>query len=127
MLELRPVYLASHSLRCPPFTTAEPDMASHLFRSAGQKLPRWAAYTGISILDDKTRDANIKRSKPTRAKRPPNWCLLIKAGETALEILPAAQEKQAGAVVLGTHGGGALRHMLLAAPVKRWCRMPTSR
>jgi len=52
----------------------------------------------------------IRPPKPTRAKRPPNWCLLIKPGETALEILPAAQEKQAGAVVLGTHGGSAASH-----------------
>jgi nucleotide-binding universal stress UspA family protein len=51
-----------------------------------------------------------------------NYELLTKVGEAPLEILRAAQEKNAGLVVMGTHGGGALRHLLLGSTVEKILR-----
>ncbi len=45
--------------------------------------------------------------------------LSTKSGEAALEILRAAEEKHAGMIVMGTHGGGTLRHMLLGSTVDK--------
>lgn len=51
-----------------------------------------------------------------------NYELAIKAGEAALEILRAADETHAGAIVMATHGGGAPRHMLLGRTVEKVLR-----
>jgi len=51
-----------------------------------------------------------------------NFELSTKAGEATLEILKMAEQKHAGAIVMGTHGGGALRHMLLGGTVDKILR-----
>jgi len=51
-----------------------------------------------------------------------NYELSTKIGEAALEILRTAQEKNAGVIVMGTHGGGALRHLLLGGTVEKILR-----
>jgi nucleotide-binding universal stress UspA family protein len=48
-----------------------------------------------------------------------NFSLLTKEGEAALEILRTADEIHAGAIVMSTHGGGALRHMLIGSTVDK--------
>jgi nucleotide-binding universal stress UspA family protein len=51
-----------------------------------------------------------------------NFELCIKEGEATLEILKTAEEKRAGVIVMGTHGGGALRHLLLGGTVEKILR-----
>ena len=51
-----------------------------------------------------------------------NFELSTKVGEATLEILKMAEEKHAGAIVMGTHGGGALRHILLGSTVDKILR-----
>lgn len=51
-----------------------------------------------------------------------NYELSTKEGEAPLEILKTAGEKQAGVIVMGTHGGGALRHLLLGGTVEKILR-----
>lgn len=51
-----------------------------------------------------------------------NYELMTKEGEATLEILKTAEERQAGAIVMATHGGGALRHMLLGSTVEKVLR-----
>ena len=51
-----------------------------------------------------------------------NYELLTKVGEAPLEILRTAQERHAGLIVMGTHGGGALRHLLLGGTVEKILR-----
>jgi nucleotide-binding universal stress UspA family protein len=51
-----------------------------------------------------------------------NFELCTKEGEAPLEILRTAEEKHAGVIVMGTHGGGALRHMLLGSTVEKLLR-----
>jgi nucleotide-binding universal stress UspA family protein len=48
-----------------------------------------------------------------------NFELITKEGEAPLEILRTADEKHAGVIVMGTHGGGALRHLLLGSTVDK--------
>jgi nucleotide-binding universal stress UspA family protein len=48
-----------------------------------------------------------------------NFSLITKEGEAALEILRTAEEVHAGAIVMSTHGGGALRHMLIGSTVDK--------
>jgi nucleotide-binding universal stress UspA family protein len=51
-----------------------------------------------------------------------NYELLTKEGEAPLEILKTAVEKHAGMIVMSTHGGGALRHLLLGSTVEKILR-----
>ena len=51
-----------------------------------------------------------------------NFELSTKEGEAPLEILKTAEEKHAGVIVMGTHGGGALRHLLLGSTVEKILR-----
>jgi nucleotide-binding universal stress UspA family protein len=51
-----------------------------------------------------------------------NFELSTKEGEAPLEILKTAEEKHAGAIVMGTHGGGTLRHLLLGSTVEKILR-----
>jgi nucleotide-binding universal stress UspA family protein len=51
-----------------------------------------------------------------------NFELSTKEGEASLEILKAAEEKHAGVIVMGTHGGGALRNLLLGGTVDKILR-----
>jgi|HubBroStandDraft_1064217.scaffolds.fasta_scaffold323282_1 nucleotide-binding universal stress UspA family protein len=51
-----------------------------------------------------------------------NFELSTKEGEASLEILKAAEEKHAGVIVMGTHGGGALRNLLLGGTVDKVLR-----
>ena len=45
----------------------------------------------------------------------PNHELVIKEGDVVEQILDAVKEKSVDTLVLGTHGGGALRHFLLGS------------
>jgi nucleotide-binding universal stress UspA family protein len=51
-----------------------------------------------------------------------NFELSTKEGEAPLEILRTAEEKHAGVIVMGTHGSGALRHLLLGSTVEKILR-----
>ncbi|MGH7915639.1 MAG: universal stress protein [Candidatus Binataceae bacterium] len=51
-----------------------------------------------------------------------NFELSTKEGEAPLEILKTAEERHAGVIVMGTHGGGALRHLLLGGTVEKILR-----
>jgi nucleotide-binding universal stress UspA family protein len=48
-----------------------------------------------------------------------NFEVSTKEGEAPLEILKTAAEKHAGVIVMGTHGGGALRHLLIGSTVDK--------
>jgi nucleotide-binding universal stress UspA family protein len=49
----------------------------------------------------------------------PNHELLIKEGDVVEKILDAVKEKSVDTLVLGTHGGGALRHFLIGSTTRK--------
>jgi len=49
----------------------------------------------------------------------PNHELLIKEGDVVEKILEAVREKAVDTLVLGTHGGGALRHFLIGSTTRK--------
>jgi len=49
----------------------------------------------------------------------PNHELLIKEGDIVERILEVIEEKKVDTLVLGTHGGGALRHFLLGSTTRK--------
>jgi nucleotide-binding universal stress UspA family protein len=51
-----------------------------------------------------------------------NFELSTKEGEAPLEILKTAEEKHCGVIVMGTHGRGALRNLLLGGTVDKVLR-----
>ena len=49
----------------------------------------------------------------------PNHELLIKEGDVVEKILEAVREEAVDTLVLGTHGGGALRHFLIGSTTRK--------
>jgi len=49
----------------------------------------------------------------------PNHELLIKEGDVVEKILDAVKEKSVDTLVLGTHGGGVLRHFLIGSTTRK--------
>jgi nucleotide-binding universal stress UspA family protein len=49
----------------------------------------------------------------------PNHELIIKEGDVVEKVLDAIKEKNIDVMVVGTHGGGALRHILLGSTTRK--------
>ncbi len=49
----------------------------------------------------------------------PNHELIIKEGDVVEKVLDAIKEKNVDIMVVGTHGGGALRHILLGSTTRK--------
>lgn len=52
----------------------------------------------------------------------PNHEMMIKEGDILLKILETVAEKRIGTIVMSTHGGGGLRHLLLGSVTEKVIR-----